>query len=675
MKKKIKSFINKIKNFVLDNKIFFLFVIVNVINDMVLRGITFGKLDNLFSIVPILSSVALVTLVLSFVYLFKKEFSKKLYLISITVFLTLLCIINSSYYNYFSSYTSISQLVTTKYLGEVKDSLITVVKLRDFIYLVLPTILIAYILKTKYRFSNTKNFKNFLKVNNLTVICTVLFALNLKPVDYSRLVKQWNRIYLVEKFGLYVYHVNDVFQSVEPKLIAIFGYDKAKRNFNDYYAKRTDVQSYTNEYTNIFKGKNLISIHGESIQKFVINLKINGKEVTPNLNRLVKEGMYFSNYYSQVSVGTSSDSEFTINTSLMPAKVGVAFVSYFDREYVTIPKLFKSLGYYNMSFHANKGDFWNRNSMYKSLGYDKFYDQKAFNIDETIGLGLSDKSFFRQLTPILKKENDNHQNFYATLIMLTNHTPFPDISSYSKDPLDLKMYVTENGETKAYPYLEGTVLGRYLQSVHYADEALGELMEHLETNGLLENTVLMFYGDHDARLSSSEYKRFYNYDYKNDKTLDESDPNYKKYGYYEHELNRSVPFFFWSKNDNQKINKTITNVMGAYDILPTLGNMFGFYNKYALGSDIFNTNNDNTVIFPNGNYVTNKIYYNSQADEAYDIEKKEVIQKELEPREYINKRTKETEEKLNISNDILVYNLLKKVGLKTNDELKVGKWK
>ena len=673
MKKKIKSFINKIKNFVLDNKIFFLFVIVNVINDMVLRGITFGKLDNLFSIVPILSSVALVTLVLSFVYLFKKEFSKKLYLISITVFLTLLCIINSSYYNYFSSYTSISQLVTTKYLGEVKDSLITVVKLRDFIYLVLPTILIAYILKTKYRFSNTKNFKNFLKVNNLTVICTVLFALNLKPVDYSRLVKQWNRIYLVEKFGLYVYHVNDVFQSVEPKLIAIFGYDKAKRNFNDYYAKRTDVQSYTNEYTNIFKGKNLISIHGESIQKFVINLKINGKEVTPHLNRLVKEGMYFSNYYSQVSVGTSSDSEFTINTSLMPAKVGVAFVSYFDREYVTIPKLFKSLGYYNMSFHANKGDFWNRNSMYKSLGYDKFYDQKAFNIDETIGLGLSDKSFFRQLTPILKKENDNHQNFYATLIMLTNHTPFPDISSYSKDPLDLKMYVTENGETKAYPYLEGTVLGRYLQSVHYADEALGELMEHLETNGLLENTVLMFYGDHDARLSSSEYKRFYNYDYKNDKTLDETDPNYKKYGYYEHELNRSVPFFFWSKNDNQKINKTITNVMGAYDILPTLGNMFGFYNKYALGSDIFNTNNDNTVIFPNGNYVTNKIYYNSQADEAYDIEKKEVIQKELEPREYINKRTKETEEKLNISNDILVYNLLKKVGLKTNDELKVGK--
>ena len=673
MKKKIKSFINKIKNFVLDNKIFFLFVIVNVINDMVLRGITFGKLDNLFSIVPILSSVALVTLVLSFVYLFKKEFSKKLYLISITVFLTLLCIINSSYYNYFSSYTSISQLVTTKYLGEVKDSLITVVKLRDFIYLVLPTILIAYILKTKYRFSNTKNFKNFLKVNNLTVICTVLFALNLKPVDYSRLVKQWNRIYLVEKFGLYVYHVNDVFQSVEPKLIAIFGYDKAKRNFNDYYAKRTDVQSYTNEYTNIFKGKNVISIHGESIQKFVINLKINGKEVTPNLNRLVKEGMYFSNYYSQVSVGTSSDSEFTINTSLMPAKVGVAFVSYFDREYVTIPKLFKSLGYYNMSFHANKGDFWNRNSMYKSLGYDKFYDQKAFKIDETIGLGLSDKSFFRQLTPILKKENDKHQNFYATLIMLTNHTPFPDISSYSKDPLDLKMYVTENGETKAYPYLEGTVLGRYLQSVHYADEALGELMEHLETNGLLDNSVIMFYGDHDARLSSSEYKRFYNYDYKNDKTLDESDPNYKKYGYYEHELNRSVPFFFWSKNDNQKINKTITNVIGAYDILPTLGNMFGFYNKYALGSDIFNTNNDNTVIFPNGNYVTNKIYYNSQADEAYDIEKKEVIAKELEPKEYITKRTKETDQKLNVSNDILVYNLLKKVGLKTNDELKVGK--
>ena len=79
--------------------------------------------------------------------------------------------------------------------------------------------------------------------------------------------------------------------------------------------------------------KNVLSIHLESIQDFVIGLEVNGELVAPNFTKIAKSGLYFNNFYTQVSVGTSSDSEFTLNTSLMPSNSGTAFVSYFDRTY------------------------------------------------------------------------------------------------------------------------------------------------------------------------------------------------------------------------------------------------------------------------------------------------------------------------------------------------------
>ena len=113
--------------------------------------------------------------------------------------------------------------------------------------------------------------------------------------------------------------------------------------------------------------------------------------------------MYFNNFYTQVSVGTSSDTEFTFNTSLMPANIGTAFSDYADKEYVTIPKLLKEKGYYSFAMHANNGEYWNRRVMHKNLGYDELIAKDQYEIDEVIGLGLSDASFFRQSVQKLKK--------------------------------------------------------------------------------------------------------------------------------------------------------------------------------------------------------------------------------------------------------------------------------
>ena len=222
--------------------------------------------------------------------------------------------------------------------------------------------------------------------------------------------------------------VQDAIKSMEPKLASLFGYDNALKEFNEYYDAKT--RSSSNSHTNIFEGKNLLVIHWESVQNFVVDLKINGEEVTPNLNKLINKSMYFDNFYTQVSVGTSSDTEFTFNTSLMPANYGTAFGNYSDKKYVSIPSMLKDKGYYTFSMHGNNGDFWNRRIMHKNLGYDDLYAKDTYNIDDVIGLGISDVSFFTQSVDKIKKIDSEHENYYGTIITLTNHTPFSDIDKY-----------------------------------------------------------------------------------------------------------------------------------------------------------------------------------------------------------------------------------------------------
>ena len=201
--------------------------------------------------------------------------------------------------------------------------------------------------------------------------------------------------------------------------------------------------------------------------------------------------------------------------------------------------------------------------------------------------------------------------------------------------------------------MEETKLGNYFKSIHYADTALGEFITGLEEKGLLENTIIVLYGDHDARLPRKDYERLYNYDKETDDILDKEDPNYKVYDSYQYELGRKVPFIIWSKDMvGTKYNFESTNVMGMYDVSPTLGNMLGYYNKYSLGHDIFSIKENNIVVFPNGNWVDNKIYYNSQKAAYLPLSEEPISE------EYINSNTEYTNKLLDVSNDIIVFDLL-----------------
>ena len=664
-KKTILNLINNCAEIIKNNSVFFTYIITSLFIGIVLRYFTIHTLENLFLLKPILGDLAIIILLGSISFILKEK-NRFPYLLTLSIIFTIICIANSIYYTFYTSFVSVSLIATSRYAVAVGDAIVeNVMKIQDFVYILAPILLIYAHAKSKKKKnidSDNRDIRKMIVSVISGLIILIVFILSLTSKDIGRYAKQWNREYIVMRFGVYAYQLNDIVKSIEPKLTSLFGYDDALKTFNEYFADRSDTQNWENEYTGIFKGKNILVIHDESMQNLNIGLTFNGEPVTPTLNRLVKDSIYFSNFYPQVSVGTSSDTEFTFNTSLMPSSNGTVFVSFFNREYISTPLLLRDNGYYAFSMHANNGSYWNRNIMHETLGYQRFYSKEDYDVkktDEMVGLGLSDKEFFLRSIAKIKEVNAMGQPYYGTVITLSNHTPFADVDKYGEFDVDLKETVTdpETGEetTVSYPYMEGTKLGNYFKSAHYADTQLGMFIDMLEEEGLLDNTVLVIYGDHDARLPKADYRRLYNYDKETDSAREctETDTDCKIIDNNTYELLRKVPFIIYSKETKESLHKEVTDVMGMYDCMPTLGNMFGFYNKYALGHDIFDIKDNNIVVFPTGNWVTNKIYYNAQNNTWLPLKETEI------EAGYIEENCKYTEKLLSASNATIVFNLIK----------------
>lgn len=661
--KYIKEVLKKLTKYLKSNILVTTFILTCLINGIILR---FFTVRNYFNIKPIIADLTVLLFISAFGYFFKPKNQFK-YFLTWSIILTAICLINCVYYSNYLSFVSVSLIETSKQLGGYTDAVVeNILELKDFIFLwqIFTLVFVHIQLKKKNYYKRVKDIETK-KVRFLNTIVVALITLGffismLSGKDISRLNKQWDRRYVVMEFGVYVYQTNDVFTSIKTKVNSMFGYDEAAKAFREYYSEKEKEETKKNMYSNIFEGKNVIVIHGESLQGFTMNLAFNGKELTPNLNKLAKEGIYFSNFYSQESVGNSSDSEFTSLTSLMPSSSGTVFMNYFDREYITLPSLLKEKGYYTFSMHANVGSAWNRESAYKYLGYNHFYNYtKDYTIDEELGLGLSDKSFFRQSTDIIKGIKESKGNFYGTLVMLTNHTPFTALEGSKDYNVDIETdeINPETGEKINESYLEGTKMGNYLKSVNYADSAIGEFINELDSNGLLDNTVVVIYGDHDSKLKKSEFKKLYeNENNYIDKVLIDSSKKIEVVDDYTYEINRKVPFIIWTKDLNKtKYNKEVKEVMGMIDVMPTLGNMLGVKNKYALGHDIFSIN-ENVVVFPSGNFITDKVYYNSSLGEYRQLDLNTSISTD-----YLENYSKYAEKIISISNGIITYDLIKKI--------------
>ncbi len=298
---------------------------------------------------------------------------------------------------------------------------------------------------------------------------------------------------------------------------------------------------HKNDFTGLAKDKNILIIQVESLQNAVIGKTYKGKEITPNLNKLLKKSIYFTDYFELIGFGNSSDSEYvSLNSCYSNLKNG-AYVDYSGTEVLGLPKIAFDKGYKTISMHGNSGEYYERREHHPEIGFETSYFGEEFEQDEVFGMGLADKSFFRQAAPIIEKNKDD--KWLAFLITISCHVPY-----YMPDD-----YVVFDNDKR-------TNFDRYLDAVHYSDEAIGEFLSDLEARGLLENTVVVIYGDHHALsvrdgASVKQLNDFLGYAFDYDEML-------------------KIPLILYSPDFKEPI--LCENTGSQLDFMPTMLNLMGW---------------------------------------------------------------------------------------------------
>ena len=499
-------------------------------------------------------------------------------LIATDFVLSLWLFANILYYREFSNFLSLSIIKTS---GSTADnlgkSIVGITRATDFLtFIDIAFVIILMVSKiVKYDLRPLKLKFNLL----LEGIAVLLIGINLMMAQKDRpglLTRTFDNSYIVKYLGMNEYAVYDAFKTAQTSE------QMAKANVSDLQAVKKYLKlNYVkpnSAYTGVAKGKNVMVIHLESFQQFLIGYKWKGKEVTPNLNKLyhAKNTLSFSNFYNQVGQGKTSDAEMMLENSLFGLQSGSAMSSYgTSNTFESAPAILSQQGGYTTAvMHGGAGSFWNRNNAYKQFGYEYFMPLSYYQNKPKyyIGYGLKDKIFFSQSIKYIERLP---QPFYLKLITVTNHYP------YDLDKKNQSIAKTETGDE--------TVDG-YVQTAHYLDQAIGQLMRWLQKTGLAKNTLLVFYGDHYG-ISGNHHKA-------SAELL-----NQDEFTNFDNLKFQRVPLMFHMKGLKGGIKKTYG---GEIDVLPTLLNLLGIKNQKTIqfGHDLLSKKAPQIVAQRNGDFIT-----------------------------------------------------------------------
>ncbi|NEZ45757.1 LTA synthase family protein [Clostridium niameyense] len=573
----------------------------------------------------IIPSIGSILILICISILFKRK-GRLIFLFICNFILSLFIIGDLNYFRYFKDLVSLPVLVNSLQLGDVGSSVLELFNFTDLFYIIDIIFLIPV-----FSYIKKKNLLKKSRKPKLTIFLIILIiALPMEIISFYKLSKEqprlittmYNKPYIAKKLGVLNYHYIDFYSSsinfIRKKIPLS---TKKETEIKDFFNKKNS-SIISKNYKSSLEGKNLIIIQVEALQNFVINKTIHNKEITPNLNKLLKSSLYFNNYFYQIASGSTSDAEFMCNNSLYPASSGAAYFLYAGNEFNSLPSKLQEKGYTTAAFHGYKETFWNRNLMYKKMNFDKFYSEKDYNIEETIGLGLSDKSFLNQTIGKLKTLKEP---YYSFIITLTSHFPYNDIDKYGDFPVE---------------EFEETLVGNYLKSIHYTDEQLGIFINKLKEEKILNNSILVIYGDHYAipKQNQQELAKFLGKD------------NFNNLQWMELQ---KVPLIIHTPND--KFKGLNSEYCGEMDLYPTLANLLNISNKYMFGRDILNTERGN-VVFRNGSFTDGKIFYLSQTNSYYNVK----TGKEINETENLKNKKQKMVKELDFSDNILKHNLLKK---------------
>jgi phosphoglycerol transferase MdoB-like AlkP superfamily enzyme len=284
---------------------------------------------------------------------------------------------------------------------------------------------------------------------------------------------------VAEQLGPFGYHAYDAWTYAHARWFKPRASPQEIDDAVAWFASRAPMRRLADRQLSV--EKNLIVVQVESLQDFVVDLTIDGQKVMPHLRRWTDDSVRFTNVTDQTNEGRTSDAEFTTMTSLLPLDHGAVAFRYPANHYVALPRVLREHGYATLSAVPFEPGFWNREVTHPQYGFEHTLFEPDFTMTEQIGWGLNDRDFLQQMVPHLEQLKPP---FLAWMITLSLHHPFEDFPAAHK--------------TLKLGALEGTSFGNYLHTMHFFDEALDAFTQSLARDGLLDRSVLVVFGDHDA---------------------------------------------------------------------------------------------------------------------------------------------------------------------------------
>lgn len=558
-------------------------------------------------------------------------------LLIIDILNTLLLYLNIIFYREFTDFITVkSVLGFSKVSQGLSGSSFSLMKPHDVIYWLDIAVFIGLLVWLKVKKIPIKS-QPVGKPMAIAVTCLsgLIFSENLALSEANRpqlLQRTFDRSYIVKYLGIDAYTIYDGIKTGMTSSVRAHASSNGIDEVLDYTKKH--YAEPNPETFGIAKGKNVIVLHLESFQQFLINMKVDGQEVTPFLNSIFQNQatISFDNFFHEVGQGKTSDAENMLETGTFGLPQGSLFTELgSDNVFQAAPAILgQKQGYTSAVFHGNVASFWNRDHVYKNLGYDNFFDRSYFDeSDETLGYGILDKDLFRESAQYLEHLQ---QPFYTKFLSVTNHTPY-----YTDDKnFDFPSLNTGN-----------STVDNYVRTAHYLDQSLEQFFTYLKKSGIYQNSIFVIYGDHFG-ISNTDNKDLASALGKDPDTWDEFDNA---------QMQRVPLMIHMPGYTKGSVNHEYG---GEIDVLPTLLHLLGIDDKDYLhfGTDLLSPQHDQVVAFRNGNFVTPK--YTILGGKAYNNQTGEIIDtKAARIDEEISKDQEKVKTALSLSDKLNQENLLR----------------
>jgi lipoteichoic acid synthase len=452
---------------------FFLFIIFNVLKIALFNYMLISTQSLRTFEYKLMMTLFVIMILDTFIFMFRQRF------IFVTIYLlqTFYILVNLCYYLYFHSYLHILQSFMLLNEAFVSTSHFAIPKYAQLLIVFIDMPIFVYVfIKYKEIYKRIKEL-NFMKIAIIAVSFTAVLSIEI--INYNQNHSLINLIQdtfsgespVVERYGTVVNNVVSFASNKDEKeLIKKLNYGKEINN------------SAVNQ-----NKPNFVIIQVESMDSNIINQKYNGQYVTPNLQALSQHSIYYPYTLSYHEGGGTSDAEFSIINSVESLQSFPAMkLSSYNYPNSMLPRLTSS-GYQSLAFHGNLGSFYNRDTAFPKMGFNKFFDMRKMNIGES-GWGIPDDKVLKYTEDKLKTEK---QPFISYTITMSSHEPFNSVRNYYNN--------------SRYDDINDQTVKDYYNSLSYVDQSISDFVTYIKAN--FKDTYIFIYGDHTPSINTPIYQQ------------------------------------------------------------------------------------------------------------------------------------------------------------------------